>query len=355
MEQYDGIDTSMEMPDIGNYCLAKVDGKYNRAKILSNYCNNGIFYARVFCCDIGSIEDCEIENVMSIPDSFRTLPFQAIWCRLYGIKPIESLNSGWLEKASDQIWDEVIDPILDLTVKMISAHEMTPLVSDSPFTMEKINVVLMSSNCKVNRLVVNRGLAEFERDAERVIDSCTATNESNVIDSDDDEAEEDWDQEWKEAGIVRQPPAQHTLNDESEAVRKLLNDLTEGSMDVGFDADDCLQFMDDQTRAIYQEYKAIEAEHTNLDMHEGEKQEEEPKIFRSDSTSDSDNCAEMTSNQRPIGMLQYKYKVPYVTWQQSDELIMLSIKADENVAYNLDITSDRLIFKYVFNVHFSVS
>lgn len=356
VEQYDGIDTSMEMPDIGNFCLAKIDGKYNRAKILSNSCKNGIFYARVFCCDIGSIVDCEIENVMSIPDSFRTLPFQAIWCRLYGIRPIESLNSGWLEKISYQIFDEVIDPIQNLFVKMISVHEMTPLEPSSPFTMQKLNVILMSSDFKVNRLVVSRGLAEFEIDADHVIDSCPSTTESSGIDSDDDDDEdedegddeEDWDQEWEDAGIVRQPPAQQTLND--DIAQQLLKALTDGSMEVCFNEDDCVQIIEPNLNL----YKAIEAEPKDLDKHEEKKKKEEPKISRSNPTSDSGNCGEVTFNQQVIGKLQYKYKVPYVTWQQSDELIVLTIKADENVVYNLDVTSDRLIFKYVFYVHFSV-
>lgn len=341
VEQYDGVDTSMEMPDIGNFCLAKINGKYNRAKILSNSCKDGIFYANVFCCDIGLKFDCEIEAIMSIPDSLLyAMPLQAIWCRLYGIKPTESTNGEWLEEIGLKVYDDLIDPIRHLTAKMISVHAMKSILADSPFEMQQINVVLMSSECSVNRLIVDSGWAEFEHhNAERIIDaSYTLPRESNEIDSDDEESEDD---EWKQAGVIRRTPFEQTPQPLSE----LMQSMKDGSFEIEFEFEEFKDCIDESMRHLFQIPNAIEAELKNSDALEREHKEEERTLVRCNSTIDSDDCEELPFKQRIINRLRYKPTVPYVTWQQSDELIMLSIKADENVAYNLDVTNERLIFK----------
>lgn len=339
VEQYDGLDTSMETPDIGSYCLAKIDGKFNRAKILSNSCENGIFCAKVFCCDLGEMVNCEIENIMSIPDWLvNALPFQAIWCRLYGVESTETTNGGWPTETSLKIYDDIIDPILNLKGKMISVHASEPMVAASPFEMQKINVVLMSDESSVNRIIVDKGWAAFEGDAERIIDaSCKPVGKNNEVDSDDAEEEDCEDEEWAAAGIVRQPPVRQTVQSDID-----IQAMIDGTMDFEFDFNEINEFLGEMGQKLLEVPKAIEAELKNLDSLE---KKEEQKIFRPDSTSDSDNCEEVSFKQQTINTLQSKYRVPYVTWQQSDELIVLRIQADDNVAYNLDITNNRLIFK----------
>lgn len=349
VEQYEGIDTSMEMPDIGNFCLAKITGKYNRAKILSNSCENGIFCAKVFCCDIGVIETCKIEDIMSIPDELvDALPFQAIWCRLYGVKPTESPNGGWLTEASNKIYDDIIDPIPNLSAKMISVNDFKTLEGDDPFKMQQINVVLMSTDCAVNRLIVDQELAEFENNAERIIDSnCKPAKQSNGLDSDDDEEDEDEDEEWKVAGIVRQELIPQTMPVRPD-IYQMCND---DAFDIQFDIDELAECMDEPTRKMLQLPKEIEAELKNSDSVEKEKQKDEEQSIND---SDDDSCEDVPNKQKTIGTLKYINKVPYVQWQQSDELIVLTIKADENVKYSLEVTSSHLVFQYV-SKHFVFS
>lgn len=43
--------------------------------------------------------------------------------------------------------------------------------------------------------------------------------------------------------------------------------------------------------------------------------------------------------------LPYVAKVPNVIWQQSDELIVLTISAKDNLAYNLQVTGNHLIYR----------
>lgn len=341
VEQYEGIDTSMEMPDIGNFCLAEIAGKYNRAKILSNSCENGIFCAKVFCCDIGAIETCEIENIMSIPDELvDALPFQTIWCRMYGIRPTESPNGKWLAETSNTIYDDIIDPIRNLLAKMISVHDMKSLEGDNPFKMQQINVVLMSTDCAVNRLIVDQELAAFENNAERIIDSnCFPANQSNDVDSDDDE-DEDEDEEWKEAGIVRQGVIPQTTSVHPDIYQMCNGD----EFDIQFSINELTQCLDEPTRRILQLPQAIEMELKNSDSIEKEKEKDEEKSI---DDSDDDTREEVSNKQQTIGTLKYINKVPYVQWQQSDELIVLTIRADENVKYNLDVTSSHLVFQYV--------
>lgn len=330
----------MELPDIGNNCLAKIDGKYNRAKILNNYCENGIFRAEVFCCDIGSIGNCDIENIMCIPDSMvSALPFQAIRCRLYGVKSIEL--GDWPEKTSLKIYDDIIDPIRHLRVKMISLHEVKPIIADSPFKMQVINVVLMSDTCTVNREIVDREWAIFEIGSKEIMDSNyeAPVNTNSELDSDDIDDEDSEDEEWKEAGIVRQlTPVKPTMPSDSD----LMQSLNDGTLEVEFNIGEFTECMDESILHLFQIPKAIEEELKNLDTL---KKEKKPKMLPSNLTSDSDNCEEISYKQQSINKLQYKYRVPYVMWRQSDELIVLTIKADENVVYNLDVTRDRLIFK----------
>lgn len=341
VEQYDGLDTSMETPDIGNNCLAKVDGKFNRAKILSNSCENGIFYAKVFCCDLGEIVNCEIENIMSIPDWLvNALPFQAIWCRLYGVESNESTDGGWPTKTSLKIYDDIIDPIRNLTAKMISVHSSDPMIGASPFEMQKINVLLMSDESSVNRIIVDKGWAAFKGDAERIIDaSSKSPKKSSEIDSDDAEDEECEDEEWAKAGIVRQLPVRQPVQTDID-----IQAMIDGTMDFEFDFDEINEFLGELGQKLLEVPRAIEAELRNSDSVE---KKEMQKMLRPDSTSDSDNCEDVSFKQQTINTLQSKYRVPYVTWQQSDELIVLRIQADDNVAYNLDVTSNRLVFKYV--------
>lgn len=333
VEQYDGQDTSMEMPDIGNYCLAKVNGKYNRAKILSNFCENGRFCAKVFCCDIGDIINCEIENIMSIPDYLlHAMPFQAIWCRFFGIKSNESKTGEW-EAIDFKIYDDIIESSHDLTAKLISSYGMRPITDDSPFEIEQFNVILMSKEGAINQRAVELELAAFETDAERII------NTHCEVDSDDTDSE---DEEWKAAGVVRQSPVQRVpVQDDSELLRALQSDL----LDVNFDMGDFADCLDESVRDLFQAPTAIEADLKNLNAIDAKEKKDDQKIVRCDSASDSDNCEEITFAQQIINKLQYKHRVPYVTWKQTDELIFLSIKADESVAYNLDVTSKRLIFK----------
>lgn len=330
----------MEMPDIGNYCLVKFDGKYNRGKILSNFCENGIFCAKVFCCDMGLVVDCEIENVMSIPDELlNAMPFQAIWCRLYGIRPTEATESEWSKETSDKIYDDIINTIRNLTAQMISVHGMKPLVADGPFEMQQFNVVLRSSDLVVNRIAVDRGWAVFEHGAERKIDeTCALYN-----DADDDESEDD---EWKMAGaVLRMPPQKPQPQMNSD----LLEAFNSGLLEVDFDMKEFAECVDESMRGMFHIPQAVETEMKNFEAQAKKAAiKDEPEVAQYDSidsTRDNDNYEENTITQHTIKTLQYKHQLPYVTWQQSDELIMLSIKADENVVYNLDVTSRRLIFK----------
>lgn len=332
VDQYNGVDTSMEMPDIGQYCLAKIDGKYNRAKILSNFCRDNIFYAKVLCCDIGIYAVCDIDHIMSIPDHLlNALPFQAIWCCIYGLKRCDSTNGVWPRDASDQIFDDMIDPVANLMAKLISLNDIAPSEVENPFKMQQMNIILMSNDCVINRLIVEREMAVFEADAERVIDTnCTINYENGKI----DDEEYSSDDGWNDAGDITQSPLNHKMEAESNRMEKWPN---LENIDVHFDLED----LDDLFPSA--PLKAIKAELNNVDADSAK--EKRIQLKSSISDSDNGNGEENATKNQSINKLKYKYKVPYVTWHQSDELIVLSIKADENVVYNLDVTSHRLMFR----------
>lgn len=69
----------MEHPDVYKYCLANVDGAYNRAKVLEVVYGEEI-ELKIFLVDIG-LEVCvDIGKVYDIPDNLvQMYPFQVVF------------------------------------------------------------------------------------------------------------------------------------------------------------------------------------------------------------------------------------------------------------------------------------
>lgn len=342
-QQFEGMDSSIEMPDIGMYCLAKADGGYNRALILNNSCINGVFLMKVFRCDVGDILTLAIENIMSIPDPLlKALPFQAICCRLHGIR---STKGKWTKEQSFQIYDEIIEPIhKELKAKAMSS-QFESLTFDSELEMKKFSIVLRSdSRAAVNRLIVENGWATYDDDVGSLTDlNASLSSVSMCDDASSSEDADSEDEEWERAGNYHGPErklAPEPQLDDDTIIKNFCNKLSD-SGECKFDTEDLFQLFGDKLPQPVQDLlkaksKSDEPQLRTIDENANESTDE----------STDESIDESQTIAKPyIPAAKYKYKVPQVTWKQSDELIVLQIKADENVPYNLNVTCDQLVLK----------
>lgn len=56
--------------DIGDYCLVNYSGKYNRAIVQETFADADKFCAKVTFCDFGDSTQCEIDDILIIPEKF---------------------------------------------------------------------------------------------------------------------------------------------------------------------------------------------------------------------------------------------------------------------------------------------
>lgn len=62
-------DTSMVEPDIGDFCLIKFKGKYNRAIVQETFIDDDLrFCVKLDLCDIGKSTVSETDEIMIMPE-----------------------------------------------------------------------------------------------------------------------------------------------------------------------------------------------------------------------------------------------------------------------------------------------
>ncbi|KRY00831.1 Tudor domain-containing protein 6 [Trichinella pseudospiralis] len=74
-------------PAVGQYCIAKSEAGYQRAKVLKLQQINGVAYAQMLYVDLGKVEWINYNSVVTLPNAFYGIPSVAIRCMLYGVKP----------------------------------------------------------------------------------------------------------------------------------------------------------------------------------------------------------------------------------------------------------------------------
>lgn len=144
------------------------------------------------------------------------------------------------------------------------------------------------------------------------------------------EVEEDWDSLQPNASNA---PDTDTFNAlQSVDVQPEID--TTGEMFVNFTDDDLAEFIkiqfDQPMRAIEPAAQAIEPA-----------MQTKPKHTESIETEFN----EKTIQPPPIEQLVCKHKRPLICWRQDKQWIILTIKADDHVKYNLRVTDDHLIYR----------
>lgn len=237
--------------------------------------------------------------------------FQAIWCRLTGIQP---KGDEWDYETGDKIYD-ILDEYFrsnGLFAYFVStdAEKKTNSVID----IQRHDIVLLDSeNVNMNKLLVQKNLADIDPDTETAFD--------------DIPSEEDWN-ECNEVSNV-QNDTEDDSNDEND-------EDPFGMMDLCMDENGVQEFLNQMCQEQPQEVAPIQGTNNN-------------KITVSESakvSNDSDDNFNIPMNYRLIYKDQNSRR-PEVYWQQCSDMVKLKIPASDKVEYNLEITSESIIYRYV--------
>lgn len=191
-------------------------------------------------------------------------------------------------------------------------------------------------NIYLNKLLVEKNLAKYEEHAEHMFDDTNKDDDSDSSEYESVKEDEDWDN-LEYTGPNPVPP---TLSTVTESDQDSYSELNESDFECGFTLDDLLElgFIEksgDETKSLPL---------NNLDKVNEAKR---PIV----ACSDNKKIEMVDSHNR----LSYRYKTPQVCWQQSDEVIVLTITANENVVYNLNVTSEHIIYRYLIKLIYSLS
>ena len=144
--------------EIGKYYLAPDPrGKaYSRVKVL-NAENDKVL---VFYVDYGDEAIVDVSSIKILPTGFLTkLPFQAIQCRLYGLRPS---FGEWDEETTDVLYKYMLEPESDVFRSLYVSDESKD-DSDMIRTKVKYSVLLKDGysdkNVLINQLLLDCGYA----------------------------------------------------------------------------------------------------------------------------------------------------------------------------------------------------
>lgn len=241
-----------------------------------------------------------------------------IWCRLANI---QSLEEKWADKVSDKIYS-VIDKFYGCG--SVYAHVQpteSPLKSKFyEIDIPRYDVVLIAlddnnKQININSHLVELGLAKYSDSFQKE----TFANIPKIEVAEEREAsdEEDWDMLDYKSPATKPAPEPIEVNDED--------------MLCNFTAEEFEEFIMAGNKQRVQNERAIEP----IQTAKLEEIKEEHLIEL--------ECDEVVP--KPNERLTYFHKRPAIVWQQDDEFIVLKIKADDAVEYNLKVTHDSLVYK----------
>lgn len=144
--------------------------------------------AKCFFVDYGDWREVHLKHLMEIPDKFITrLPFQAIECRLIGVRPV---GDNWSDFSTNWLCDQCDSEVLKgLYVKHYSSDK-------AEYTGgTKYAVVLVDTNGEedivFNKLMINLNLAAPNEDEVNILDNLHFTKASELSNDQDESSDVD--------------------------------------------------------------------------------------------------------------------------------------------------------------------
>lgn len=281
---------------------------------------------------------------------------KAIWCNMVGIKPIENdekTDSQWTDEDQiDAIYDAIDEYSEYLFLHTVSTNKsIKSKIADTEFVRHDIVLVALPDQepqININEMLVTKRLADFDPNTQHILD-----NIPNLLDDDSDaDSESDWEDECKINEhqnkwlmLNNQPKAitpKASVSEDFEQLNALLNDDSFMS-----DADSFLRALyNGDQGGVEEKYSKVpdvkpkqhmESGYTSSTTHEHSEDD-------TDIETKSENVKEELINASDRHQLEYIYKRPQVFWWQTDEMIVLKIKAHDNVKYGLEVSSEQLIY-----------
>lgn len=248
---------------------------------------------------------------------------QVIWCRLAGIRPKQDV---WTDTDSDLIYDEIDKYHQSLyAFRVPDAPELKSKFFE--ININRCDVVLVATEdtdqINLNLLLASADLAKLDDEFDtKIMDKIPFV-----------EPEEDW-----ESLQFNAPDASDTFNAIQRAEVEPAIDMTGEMFDNFTDEDIAALFqpsVDQNMRAIEPVVQAIE-----------------PAMQTKPKPTESIDSSRTEFNEKTIqpptkGQMVYNHKRPLVCWRQDKQWIVLTIKADDRVKYNLRVTEDYLIYRHV--------
>lgn len=256
-----------------------------------------------------------------------------IWCRLAGILP-KLADDVWKEEDIDLIYDEIDNYHENLYAYHVpNAPEFKSKFFE--INISRCDVVLVATE-DANQINLNMFLVSDSVDLAKLEDEF----DTEIMDKIPFvEEEESWDSLQPDA------PGAPAASDQI--------DVIQNAADVQPEIDDSgemfINFTHDEAQDIIAAFLQPSAKKT-LQTLESSVQAIEPAIQTETKPKPTNSIEteflEKTIQPSPLkGQLVYKHKRPLVCWRQDKQWIVITIKADDRIKYNLRVTEDSLIYR----------
>lgn len=295
---------------------------------------------------------------------------------MVGIKPVESGEgevSQWNEKIVDAIYDAIDEYGNDLILHTIATdRSVKSKIPDTNFVRHDIVLLAIREDedqINMNQRLVAANLAAFDPSKQNALDNIPILvdedNESE-IDSESN-GESDWDEECKAYAEEKQkkltdsPPSgtespESGVGDDFEQIFELLNDVDFMEEAGDFLKDLCKKERRDEPEPEIEPKPAMKESSTEISKPKIEWNNKMGNGYSSTGTNEfsdvsenstdcqMENAIEVSENPYDRHQLEYVYKRPCVFWWQTEEMVVLKIRAHDNVEYGIEVTSDQLVY-----------
>lgn len=348
-------ETTIEYMDVGQPCLARSANGLNRGVLVDMSMDATMTTITVFFVDTGELVECGADEVYNIPANLvEYVPYQAMRCRLFGIRPP---SSGYVTDASPssnwtpQVIDDIYERIQETFSSGLYAYVVskTDIEHETIHAMDKVcyNVILLDYDwTNVNESVIRLKLAELEEGSMLTFDKMNQKLNQLAEHITNEKEEENWDNEISEKhNQSRSPPeeiASEKTEKPSDTIQLNMEELEEHMMEEHasqflkelYEANGVQIPTDDSTKCA-----------TILPAILNEQHQSDTEAIRPSAQKGSEKVAkESPLNASTTVCLKYLYKRPTIYWRQTTEYIGLQICVSDNCKYNLEVAPGYLLF-----------
>lgn len=340
--------------DIGRYYLAKhSDGTFNRCRIDKIDCaETSVIEYTCFFVDYGDFGCVEKSDILPLtPRLITQLPFQAIECKLVGIKPI---SNEWDQSANDFMLEFCFDSEEGEVLKVLCAKEMYSEKAEITGGLKSAVFIFdpySQSNESFNDLYISKNLGKILSADAHYLNESIEDMEKYLIEF----SNRNCDDESLENDIV-----ENNLFTDLNSYEAPENVYTDSMLD-NFEIDDDFYSSDDDWDCTFTKedfvnlkestMKIVEVPNnttsSNIDEYFGSNKQLE-KISECDENIGVINVGENKLISKPVSVIEVpSHKTPFVRWSQTNDKIIVKIDLVGVDSYSMIINNASLIFECI--------